>query len=156
MGNTTTADDLSDGELLTGLYWSTYFSQHTEPAGAQWSPTITEGAHATDCYMEDAFEFRDGYEQLSPDSLHAPAAPVDQATAATMHVSTGESQAEPPPFEVSTPYLDALHFRVQAEALHREEIQLLGKRASPSPKRKRTIEEYYSSLARSINETGRN
>ena len=89
MENIPTADDLSDGETLTGLYRSTHFSQNTEPAVAQWFPTITEGAHAADCYMEDAFAFRDGYKQWSPDSPHAPAAPPDQPTGTTLLVSTG-------------------------------------------------------------------
>ena len=134
------AEDLSDGEILTGLYWSTHFGQHTEPAGAQWSHMITAGAHATDSYMESDFEFKDGYEQCLPNSPHSPAVPVVTSTATSLLVSTGELQAETPPCEVSTAYQDALHFRQQAESLYHEETQLFNKLTSPSPKRQRFIE----------------
>ena len=113
------AEDLSDGELLTGLCWSTYFGQNHEPAEAQWSHTFTD-AH-TDCYAVPDSGHGSEQEQDSPISPPSPTASAYTKSPPPLPVSTGLFQPETPPCEVLTPYREAMYFREQAIVIQQED-----------------------------------
>ena len=80
---------------------------------------------------------------------HSPVVTVTTLTSSPLPVSTGLFQTVTPPFEVSTPYQDAMCFREQAEALYQEEARFFDHLTPSSPKSQRIIQEHFSSADRS-------
>ena len=84
------AEDLSDGEILTGFYWSTHFAQQQEPATAQWSSNFT--AAINDKYPAHSSGFPSHKDVLSPCLPLSPVSSIRTASHSPLPVSTGLSQ----------------------------------------------------------------